>query len=73
LNNEQTYVFHRNTGVIEMNPDLETAARQGAEEEILNAALEDGILEMAQQNAESYIRHLILTLGFKEVDVTMKQ
>jgi hypothetical protein len=67
LDSEQSYVFHRDTGVIGMKVDLETEARQAAEEEILKAALEDGILDMAQTNAESYIRHLILTLGFKEV------
>ncbi len=72
LDNEQTYVFNRDTGVIGMNVDLETEARQAAEAEILKAALEDGILEMAQQNATSYIRHLILTLGFKKVEVTVK-
>ena len=35
--------------------------------EILNAALEDGILETAQRNAETYVRQLILSLGFSEV------
>jgi len=50
-----------------MNPALETEARQAAEEEILDAALEEGILEMAQQNAETYVRGLILALGFREV------
>jgi hypothetical protein len=70
LDSEQSYVFHRDTGVIGMKVDLETEARQAAEEEILKAALEDGILEMAQSNAESYVRHLILTLGFKEVQVS---
>ncbi len=70
LDNEQSYVFNRDTGVIGMNVELETAARRAAEEEILSAALEDGILDMAQRNAESYIRHLILTLGFSEVHVS---
>lgn len=68
LDNEQSYVFHRDTGVIGMNPALETEARQAAEEEILNAALEDGILGMAQRNAETYVQYLITTLGFKEVN-----
>lgn len=70
LDNDQSYIFDRDTGVIGMNVELETAARQAAEKEILNAALEDGILDMAQRNAESYIRHLILTLGFKEVRIS---
>ncbi len=70
LSNEQSYVFHRDTGVIGMKTDLETEARRVAEEEIRKAALEDGILDMAQKNAETYIRHLILTLGFKEVRIS---
>jgi hypothetical protein len=67
LNNQDSYVFDRDTGFVGMNPALETEARQAAEEEILNAALEDGILETAQQNAEAYVRNLILSLGFREV------
>jgi hypothetical protein len=70
LSNEQSYVFDRDTGVIGMKADLETEARRVAEEEIRRAALEDGILDMAQKNAEVYIRHLILTLGFKEVHIS---
>lgn len=67
LNNQESYVFDRDTGLIGMNPALETEARRAAEEEILNVALEDGILEMAQQNAETYVRNLILALGFRNV------
>ena len=50
-----------------MNPNLETDARRAAEREILDAALEDGILDRAQMNAEDYVRRLILGLGFKKV------
>ena len=67
LDNQKSYVFDRDTGLIGTNPALETEARQAAEKEILKAALEDGILEMAQRSAETYVRHLILTLGFREV------
>jgi len=70
LNNQESYIFDRDTGLVGMNPTLETAARQAAEEEILNAALEDGILEMAQRNAETYVRNLILALGFSEIVFT---
>lgn len=70
LSNEQSYVFDRDTGVIGMKVDLETEARRVAEEEIEDAALEDGILDMAQANAEKYVRHLILTLGFEEVNIS---
>jgi hypothetical protein len=67
LDNQKSYVFDRDTGLIGMNPALETEARRAAEEEIKNAALEGGILEMAQRNAETYVRQLILALGFREV------
>jgi hypothetical protein len=67
LDNRRSYVVDRDTGLIGMNPALETDARRAAEEEILNAALEDGILDTAQRNAEMYVRQLILALGFREV------
>jgi hypothetical protein len=67
LDNQKSYVIDRDTGLIGMNPALETEARRAAEEEILNAALEDGVLETAQRNAEIYVRQLILALGFREV------
>jgi hypothetical protein len=70
LSNEKSYIFDRDTGVIGMKADLETEARRVAEEEIRKAALEDGILDMAQENADTYIRHLILTLGFKDVHIS---
>jgi hypothetical protein len=67
LDNQKSYIYDRDTGLIGMNPALETGARRAAEEEILNAALEDGILGIAQRNAESYVLHLVLALGFREV------
>ncbi len=70
LNNQKTYVYDRDTGFIGMNVALETDARRAAEEEILQAALEDGILTMAQENAEEYVRNLLLSLGFHEVIFT---
>lgn len=67
LDNEQSYVYDRDTGLLGMNPDLETAARQAAEQEILDAALEDGILELAEANAQAYLRQLIMSFGFQDV------
>ncbi len=67
LDNSRSYVYDRETGLLGLNQDLETAARQAAEEEILNAALEDGILDLANRNARAYIEHLILSFGFREV------
>lgn len=68
LDNEKSYNFDRETGAFTRgNPNLETEARQAAEQEILNAALEDGILDQAQVNAEAYMLRLLLNLGFPEV------
>lgn len=67
LDNERSYVYDRDTGFFGLNQDLETEARQAAEEEILNAALEDGILELANENARAYLERLILGFGFQEV------
>ena len=65
LNNEKSYVYERDTGII-TRPDinLETLVRQKAEEEILKGALEDGILEQAQINAEAYLLKFFAALGY---------
>lgn len=65
LNNEKSYVYDRQTGVLtKPDPNLETLVRQRAEEEILRAALEDGILEQARVNAEAYLFKFFAALGF---------
>lgn len=69
LNNDDSYIYDRTTGLFrKSDPDLETDARQAAEQEILNAALEDGILEQARINAEVFIERLLNDLGYYSVD-----
>ncbi|MDQ2691308.1 MAG: DUF4230 domain-containing protein [Chloroflexota bacterium] len=65
LDNEKSYVYDRDTGIL-AKPDvnLETLVRQSAEQEILKAALEDGILEQAQLNAEAYLFKFFAALGY---------
>jgi len=68
LNNDESHVYDRETGILrKSDQDLETTARQVAEEEILNAALEDDILQQAQQNAEVYLERLFNSLGYMNV------
>jgi hypothetical protein len=68
LDNEDSYIYERDTGLFTRgNQLLETEARQAAEEEILNAAIEDGILDQATINAQSYLLRLFLNLGFPDV------
>ena len=69
LKNDQSYIYDRETGILrKSDPDLETAARQAAEEEILRAALDDGILTQAEKNAEVYLERLFNTLGYQRVE-----
>jgi len=68
LNNDESYVYDRTTGILrKSDQDLETNARQVAEDEIQKAALEDGILQQADQNAEVYLERLFNTLGYQQV------
>jgi hypothetical protein len=68
LDNDKSYVYDRQTGLF-TNGDvnLETQARQVAEQEIERAALEDGILDLATRNASAFIESLLLSLGFEDV------
>ena len=68
LDNEKSYVYDRKVGILTKgDPNLETSARRAAEEAILNAALEDGILDLAQKNAENYLSSLLSGMGYDRV------
>lgn len=68
LDNDKSYVYDRDTGLFTRGDIyLETEARQVAEEEIRNAAVEDGILEQAEVNAETYMSKLLTNLGFPKI------
>jgi hypothetical protein len=68
LDNSKSYVYDRDTGLLTKgNIDLETLARQIAEDEIRKAALEDGILVQGQRNAENYLLKFFNALGYKNV------
>ena len=68
LDNEQSYVYDRVTGILTPGEvDLESETRRAAEIEIEQSALEDGILELAQQNAEYFLERLFRDLGYPEV------
>lgn len=67
LDNSRTYVYDRRTGVAGLNVQLESAARQEAEQMMLQAAIESGLLEKAEENARDVLRSLLLSLSFKHV------
>ncbi len=68
LDNDKSYVYDRDTGLLTHGDiNLETLARQAAEDQIRQAAIDDGILVQAQVNAENYVRSLLNRLGYSQV------
>lgn len=67
VDNEQSRVLTRKTGVLRRaDVDLETRARQHAEQNIRAEALKRGILKMASDNGEKKMADLLRTLGFEK-------
>lgn len=68
LDSAKTRVYSRQTGLlVPTDPNLETQVRQEAERQLQAAALADGILQTAQQNATSTITSLLQGLGFEHI------
>jgi hypothetical protein len=69
LDSAKTRVYSRQTGLlVPTDPNLETQVRQQAEQQLQEAAMADGILRTAQQNAVSTIRSLLQGLGFESIE-----
>jgi hypothetical protein len=74
LDNEKTYVHTRRTGVLaKRQENLETRARQEAERNLVEAAKEAGILKKASDNARHVVGGLVRSLGYEQVEVTVKE
>jgi hypothetical protein len=68
LDNQKSYVYDRQTGLLTHGDvNLESQARQVAEQEIYRVAVEDGILTLAQANGANFIERLVKALGVTEV------
>ena len=68
LDNQKSYVYNRETGILTHGDvNLETTARQVAENEVAKAAIEDGILDLARQNGENFLYRLLRDLGFPDI------
>ncbi len=69
IDSAKTKVYSRQTGLlVSTDPDLETQVRQEAERQLREAAMADGILRNAQQNAASTIMSLLQGLGFEKIE-----
>lgn len=70
VDNEATQILDRETGLFTKgDPRLETDARQVAEEVLVQAALDDGILEDAEANAREVLTNFLMGLGYRDVVV----
>ncbi|WP_298816627.1 DUF4230 domain-containing protein [Chloroflexus sp.] len=70
LDNGKTRVYSRDRGLFAPeNPNLETLARQAAEQQILQAACEDGIMEQGTRNAELALRQFLGLIDGVNVEV----
>jgi hypothetical protein len=68
VDNKESRVLSRKTGVLRRaDVDLETRARQHAEENIRLEAIKKGVLPMASRNAEKNLAEFLHTLGFQKV------
>ena len=68
VDNKESRVLNRKTGMLRRSDvDLETRARQHAEENIRAEALKKGILPLAQDNGEKKMAELLRTLGFERI------
>jgi hypothetical protein len=70
IDNGRTRIYSRATGLlVPADPNLESEVRLAAEQQITQAALSDGVLDKARQNARASVSALLYGLGFHAVDV----
>lgn len=70
IDNKKTRVYLRTTGLfVPADQNLETETRSKAEEQLKNAAMQDGILDSAKRNARATVTTMLNGLGFARVDV----
>ena len=70
VDNEATQILDRETGLFTKgDPRLETDARQVAEEVLVQAALDEGVLADAEANARQILTDFLLGLGYRDVVV----
>jgi hypothetical protein len=70
IDNARTKVYSRDTGLFSSpDPNLESEVREEAERQLLQAALQDGILKTAGDNARTTIAGMLEGFGFREVEM----
>jgi hypothetical protein len=70
IDNAKTRVYSRDTGLFTSpDPNLESEVREEAERQLHQAALQDGILKSADQNARSTLASMLKGFGFSQVTI----
>jgi len=70
IDNSKTRVYSRDTGLFTSpDPNLESEVREAAEHQLQQAALQDGVLNTATQNAQSTLTTLLKGLGFDHIEI----
>ena len=70
IDNERTRVYSRETGLFSsVDPNLESEVRRVAEQQIRQAALDQGVLKLATTNAGVTLKNFLRGVGFEQVDV----
>ena len=74
MDNDSTVVIDRQVGLFTKgDPNLETDARQAAETILLEQAMEAGILDKAEANAESVLSNFLVSLGYEGAEVSFER
>ena len=70
IDNARTRVYSRDTGLFSSpDPNLESEVREEAERQLLQAALQDGILKTAADNARNTVSGMLKGFGFHDVEL----
>lgn len=70
IDNDRTRVYSRDTGVFtRVDPNLESEVRREGERQVRQAALDNGILRAAAENARTTVTSLLHGFGFEHVEV----
>lgn len=70
IDNARTKVYSRDTGLFSSpDPNLESQVREEAERQLQQAALQDGILKTAADNARTTISGMLKGFGFHEANI----
>jgi hypothetical protein len=69
IDNARTRVYSRDTGLFSVaDTNLESEVREEAERQLQQAALQDGVLKTADQNARTTLSRVLTGLGFEQVE-----